>query len=236
VRRKIHQPFLSSGLFGPARSKCGFIEKSLYREGFISIIGVDEAGRGPLAGPVVAAAVSLPRNHRIRGIDDSKKLSRSKREKLYGEIMLRNPFFGIAAVGPEEIDRINILQAARLAMKRAVSILFEKIGKQSGSEVCARAEDFIIIVDGNQAIDVDPATPQRCYVSGDSRSENIAAASILAKVERDRVMDEIHREFPQYGFDRNRGYPTKEHIEALRQYGAAPYHRRSFRHVHDPTP
>lgn len=234
--RKIHQPPLSDRLFEQGRGKCGIIEKSLYREGFVNIIGVDEAGRGPLAGPVVAAAVSLPWNHRIRGIDDSKKLSRSKRKKLYDEIMLKNPFFGIAAVGSEEIDRINILQAARLAMKRAVAILLDKMETRLGREIHAPTGGCIVIVDGNQAIDIASALPQRCYKKGDSLSENIAAASILAKVERDRIMDEIHREFPQYGFDRNRGYPTREHIRALREHGAAPCHRRSFRHVHDLMP
>ena len=176
------------------------------------VCGVDEAGRGPLAGPVCAAAVILPEGWEPEGLNDSKKLSPQKREALYGEITARALAWSVAFASEKEIDEINILQATFLAMRRALEGLSVK-------------PDFAL-VDGNR--DPGLGLPTRCEVKGDGRYACIAAASVLAKVSRDRLMDEYDGVYPQYGFLRHKGYPTKAHYEALAQFGPWPIHRRSF--------
>ena len=176
------------------------------------VCGIDEAGRGPLAGPVCAAAVILPRDWEPDGLNDSKKLSPERREALYEEIIRNSQAWSVAFASEQEIDEVNILQATFLAMRRALAGL-------------TAAPDFAL-VDGNR----DPllGIPTRCEVKGDGRYACIAAASILAKVSRDRLMDEMDALYPQYGFLRHKGYPTKAHYEALAKYGPCPIHRRSF--------
>ena len=176
------------------------------------VCGIDEAGRGPLAGPVCAAAVILPPDWEPAGLDDSKKLSASKREALYKEITEKAVSWAVAFASEKEIDEVNILQATFLAMRRALSGL-------------DRAPDFAL-VDGNR--DPGLGIPTRCEVKGDGRFACIAAASVLAKVSRDRFMDAMDEAYPQYGFLRHKGYPTKAHCLALAQYGPCPIHRRSF--------
>lgn len=191
-------------------------EKDARSKGFRAVAGIDEAGRGPLAGPVVAAAVifsSLPTKE--RGIKDSKRLTPSKRDLLVFEIYKIAPAVGIGIIWPDEIDAINIHKASLKAMEKAVSSL----------EILP---DFLLI-DGSFPIDSD--IPQRPIVSGDSLSVSIAAASIIAKTTRDKIMDSYHVTFPQYNFSSNKGYGTKEHLEALKSFGPSPIHRRSFRGV-----
>jgi ribonuclease HII len=177
------------------------------------VAGVDEAGRGPLAGPVVAAAVILPPKFRLRGLTDSKQLSAAVRERIF--LALRTDRSVAMAVGLApawEIDRINILQATHRAMQRALGIL--------------ERQPEHVLIDG---LPVPLVTlPQTAIVGGDALSLSIAAASVVAKVTRDRLMEGWHRRFPHYGFDRHKGYPTKEHLERLRTYGPCPIHRRSF--------
>ncbi|MES2190724.1 MAG: ribonuclease HII [Pseudomonadota bacterium] len=174
--------------------------------------GVDEAGRGPLMGPVVAAAVILDELNPIRGLADSKKLTALKREKLYDEIVAKSLCHSIALATAEEIDRINILQATMLAMKRAVEGLRLKPNK--------------VLVDGNRLPTL--VILSEAIVGGDALVPSISAASILAKVYRDRWCVEFHLEYPQYGFADHKGYGTAEHLAALREHGACPQHRRSF--------
>jgi ribonuclease HII len=190
-------------------------ERACKRRGFTHIAGVDEAGRGPLAGPVVAAAVILDRARPVRGIDDSKKLPADLRELLFGRITRSARAWAVAAAGPEEIDRLNILRASLLAMRRAVLALAEP--------------PDCLLVDGRDAIDLP--VWQKPIIRGDALSLSIGAASILAKVTRDRIMVEMHRRWPAYNFARHKGYPTPEHLEALRRFGPCPIHRRSFRGV-----
>lgn len=187
-------------------------EKEARRNGFSMIAGVDEAGRGPLAGPVVAAAVILPEQADIYGIDDSKKLSPDKREELYTEIKERALFWSVGISGVEEIDSLNILRASLMAMQRAVLGL------------AARPE--YILVDAVKIPGLD--IPQLPIVKGDGKSISIAAASIIAKVTRDRLMEDYDRQFPDYGFIRHKGYGTADHLEAIRKYGRCPLHRKSF--------
>ena len=174
--------------------------------------GVDEAGRGPLAGPVVAAAVMLDERRPIRGLADSKLLTALARERLYDEIRDRALCCAVAEASVEEIDRLNILQATLLAMRRAVDAL--------------RLTPRRVLVDGNQRPPI--ALPVDAIVGGDARVKSISAASILAKVHRDRLCLELHARHPQYGFDRHKGYPSPEHLLALRTHGACAVHRRSF--------
>jgi ribonuclease HII len=176
------------------------------------VCGIDEAGRGPLAGPVCAAAVILPSDWEPDGLDDSKNLSPARREALYDEITRRALAWSVAFASEQEIDEVNILQATFLAMRRALA----------GLRI---APDFAL-VDGNR----DPVLgiPTRCEIKGDGRYACIAAASVLAKVSRDRLMDEMDARYPQYGFVRHKGYPTKAHYEALAKFGPCPIHRRSF--------
>jgi ribonuclease HII len=176
------------------------------------IAGVDEAGRGPLAGPVVAAAVILDELHPIKGLADSKKLGLRTRERLFDEIRAKALCCSIAQASVEEIDALNILQATLLAMRRAVDGL--------------RLRPHKVLVDGNRL----PALkmPAEAIVKGDARVKAIAAASILAKVQRDRLCEGLHEQHPQYGFGGHKGYPTPAHLAALREHGACPQHRRSF--------
>jgi ribonuclease HII len=192
-----------------------WFESSCQREGYRLIAGLDEAGRGPLAGPVVAAAVILPPGERYPGIDDSKRLRPADREIQFDRIREKALAFSIAEVSREEIDTLNVLVATRKAMEKAVRGL-------------APAPGFLL-VDGIVPLQID--IPQKCIKQGDRRSQSVAAASILAKVTRDRLMEAYHREYPQYNFRKNKGYGTREHLEALQAHGACPLHRRSFRGV-----
>lgn len=188
-------------------------EEEASRNGFLTVCGVDEAGRGPLAGPVCAAAVILGKDGRIEGLDDSKKLSKKKREALYEQITAQAAGWSVAYASSEEIDRYNILQATFLAMRRAVEGL--------------KLPPDLVLVDGNQ----DPGLPcehTMTIVHGDALSASIAAASILAKVSRDRVMEQLAGEYPQYELQIHKGYPTRKHYERLREFGISPIHRRSF--------
>ena len=188
------------------------LENEIYAEGFELICGVDEAGRGPLAGPVCAAAVILPRGIEIAGLDDSKKLTDKKREALYDVICENARTYGIAFASVEEIESINILNAAMLAMNRAI----EKLAPQPQ----------LALIDGNRnsAINI----PSRCVIKGDAKCADIAAASILAKVTRDRYMLEMAEKYPEYHFEKHKGYGTKLHYEALREHGPSEIHRPSF--------
>ena len=188
------------------------LENEIYDSGLSPLCGVDEAGRGPLAGPVCAAAVILPRGTVIEGLNDSKKLSEKRREALYGEIVGKAIAFGVAFASVEEIEEKNILEATFLAMNRAI----EKL-----SVVPALA-----LIDGNRNKGI--ALPSRCVIGGDGKCADIAAASILAKVTRDRYMLEMAEKYPQYGFDRHKGYGTAAHYAAIREYGPSPIHRMSF--------
>ncbi len=192
-------------------------ERRLWNEGFSAIAGVDEAGRGPLAGPVVAAAVILPPNVFISGLDDSKRLSPRRREELFSLIKKQAKAVGVGIVGQRAIDRINILQATFLAMGRAVGGL--------------GPSPQYLLVDGLIIPDIDIF--QLSIVRGDRLSISIAAASIVAKVTRDRIMMEKDKHLPQYGFARHKGYATRRHLEALAEHGISPLHRRSFRPVRE---
>ena len=176
------------------------------------VCGVDEAGRGPLAGPVTVAAVILDPDRPIKGLDDSKKLNEAKREALYPEIRERALAWSVIEVGIDEIDSLNILKATLTGMKRAVEAL--------------DPAPSMALVDGNRAPDL--ACEVRTIVQGDSLEPAISAASILAKVSRDRLMLEMHKRYPQYGFDRHKGYPTAEHMRLLEKFGPCEIHRRSF--------
>ena len=188
------------------------IEDSLYGKGAQVICGVDEAGRGPLAGPVCAAAVILPKHLEIPGLNDSKKLTDKRRRELYPVIMQNALAYGIAFADHKEIDEINILQATYLAMERALLQL--------------TVEPDVVLIDGNRTKDF--GIPVQTVVHGDSLSANIAAASILAKVTRDNVMLEMAEGYPQYKFELHKGYGTKAHYEAIAQYGPCPIHRMTF--------
>lgn len=188
------------------------LENEIYAEGFSLICGVDEAGRGPLAGPVYAAAVILPRDAVIEGLNDSKKLTEKKREALFDVITERALSCGIASATVEEIEELNILNATFLAMNRAIAKL--------------DPTPELALIDGNRSTGI--AMPSRCVVKGDSRCADIAAASILAKVSRDRYMLTLAEKYPQYHFEQHKGYGTKLHYEALREYGPSPEHRPSF--------
>ena len=187
-------------------------ENLKYAEGYTAVCGTDEAGRGPLCGPVVAAAVILPRDTEIEGLNDSKKLTEKKREKLFDIIKEKAVAYAIAEASPEEIDDINILNASMLAMCRAVESLSVKA-------------DFALI-DGNCSRGFK--IPTETVVKGDAKSASIAAASILAKVTRDRGCIELDAMYPEYGIAKHKGYPTKDHMDAVRKYGPSPIHRKSF--------
>ena len=190
-------------------------EKEAAQRGCKEIAGIDEAGRGPLAGPVVSAAVILPPGFHEAGVTDSKKLTPKNRERLYEVIYSRAVTVGIGIVDPIEIDRINILQASLLAMLMAVNNLDPR-------------PDYLLI-DGTFCIASD--MPQQPIPKGDALSISIAAASIIAKVSRDRMMEKYHHYYPQYDFPKHKGYPTKAHREAIQKFGCSPIHRKSFRGV-----
>ena len=187
-------------------------ELQKYAMGYKAVCGVDEAGRGPLCGPVVAAAVILPTDVEIEGINDSKKLTEKKREALFDVIKEKAIAYAIAEASAEEIDELNILNASMLAMRRAVAALAVKA-------------DFALI-DGNcsRGFEIDTET----VVKGDAKSASISAASILAKVTRDRQCMELDKLYPEYGIAKHKGYPTKDHMEAVRKFGPAPIYRKSF--------
>ena len=184
----------------------------LYRDRYKNICGVDEAGRGPLAGDVYAAAVIFPEGVVIEGINDSKKLTEKKREKLFDEIKNKALAWCIATASVEEIETINILEAAKLAMQRAVAGL--------------KIKPDVILIDGNMPPKFD--TDNEAIVSGDAKSQSIAAASILAKVARDRYMLELAKKYPEWQFEKHKGYGTKLHYQMIDQYGESPVHRPSF--------
>ena len=188
------------------------IEEELLSEGYSHVCGVDEAGRGPLCGPVVAAAVILPHGLYIEGLNDSKKLTEAKREKIYDIIIKEAIAYSICEASVEEINDTNILSATLLAMRRAIDSL-------------QPSADYTLI-DGN--VNKDFTLPCRAVVHGDAISPSIAAASILAKVTRDRMCIELDRQYPEYGIAKHKGYGTKVHMEALRKYGPAPIHRTKF--------
>jgi ribonuclease HII len=190
-------------------------DESLREKGFVRIAGLDEAGRGPLAGPVVAAAVVFSKCIKIKGLRDSKKVPEKEREFLYEEIARLSADIGIGIVGHEEIDRLNILRATRLAMRFAVENL-------------SNPPDLLVI----DAVSLPSVRiKQFSMIKGESISASIAAASIAAKCERDKIMLEYHRQFPHYNFDRNKGYATKDHLDMIRIYGPCPIHRKSFQRV-----
>lgn len=191
-------------------------EEDLRQQGFQFIAGIDEAGRGPLAGPVVAAAVILPKDFYLPGIDDSKKLTEQKREDYYERIKMEAISVGVGIIDAAEIDRINILEAAKKAMLEAVTQLAPK-------------PDYLLV----DAVKLETPYPSDSLIKGDARSITIASASIIAKVTRDRMMKEISRKYPDYGFSSNMGYGTAAHLEAIKRYGVTPYHRKTFAPVKD---
>jgi ribonuclease HII len=185
------------------------------------ICGIDEAGRGPLVGNVLAGAVILDPNRPINGLKDSKKLSSSQRNALYEEIMQRSLAWGIGSASPQEIDQLNILQASMLAMKRALHHLIVQF----------KVSPNLVLVDGNRLPEID--INARAIIKGDTKEPSISAASILAKVTRDREMLQMHQQYPDYGFDQHMGYPTKMHLLKLSQNGLIPGYRHSFKPVKD---
>lgn len=195
-------------------------EAALHEEGFRIIAGVDEVGRGPLAGPVVAAAVVLPEDFNVLGVDDSKKITEKNREKLFTEIKAECVSWGIGMASHEIIDEINILQATKLAMKRAVKDLEKNLAKRGAGSL------DMVLFDAVEIEDLD--IPQKSYIKGDGKVLAIAAASIIAKVTRDRMMIKYAREYPWYAFEKNKGYGTKAHYEGIREKGICPIHRKSF--------
>ncbi len=192
-------------------------ETDCHGKGYSAIAGVDEVGRGPLAGPVVAAAVILPMDAVPEGLQDSKKLTEARREALYN-ILMRDAACGLGQASVPEIDEVNILQASHLAMCRAL-------------EALPMQADFALI-DGNR-LPKALTIPAQTVVKGDAKSKSIAAASIIAKVTRDRIMRDLAQQFPGYGWEKNAGYPTKQHQQALLDIGVTPHHRRSFKPVHN---
>jgi ribonuclease HII len=190
-------------------------EKNAFEKGFSKIAGIDEAGRGPLAGPVVSAAVILPASFPVIGLTDSKKLTPKKRADLYEKIYEHAVSIGIGIIDPVEIDRINILQASLLSMAISVENLIP--------------QPDCLLIDGT--FEISANIPQKTIPKGDTLSISIAAASIVAKVTRDRMMVRYDRDYPQFGFSRHKGYPTRAHKAAIQQFGCCPIHRKSFRGV-----
>ena len=187
-------------------------EKELYEKNFNYIGGTDEAGRGPLYGPVVAACTILPKDFKLDGLNDSKKLTEKKRNEYY-EYLTKNVIYGIGIVSPEEIDKINIYEASRKAMKIAI----EEVRKQTKL-------DYIL----TDAMPIDLDIPVMPIIKGDAKSITIAAASVIAKVTRDKILYEIDKKYPQYGFKNHKGYPTKKHIEAINKYGLIKGYRKTY--------
>ncbi len=197
-----------------------FFETEARQCGYRLVAGLDEAGRGPLAGPVVAAAVILPRRCQLAGLNDSKQLTETDRERLFGEIQRRAVGVGVGQASEHEIDAMNILEATRLAMRRAILAL-------------PSPPDFLLL----DALELHAVPfPQRAIVKGDTLSVSIAAASVVAKVTRDRLMETYHRQYPQYNFQAHKGYGTAEHLRMLAAHGPCAIHRRSFRPVGEPLP
>ncbi|MBS7576512.1 MULTISPECIES: ribonuclease HII [unclassified Enterococcus] len=193
-------------------------EQELYQHGFTKIAGIDEVGRGPLAGPVVAAAVILPQNAKIIGLNDSKKIPKAQHQKIYQAVKSQAIAIGIGIVSPELIDRVNIYEATKLAMMEAVKQLNP-------------TPDYLLI----DAMTLDIERPQKSIIKGDANSASIGAASIIAKVTRDQIMADYAEEYPQYGFEHNAGYGTKAHLEAIKKYGVLPIHRQSFEPIKSTT-
>ena len=187
-------------------------ERALTEKGYHFIAGVDEVGRGPLAGPVVCAAVIMPLDELVVGVDDSKKLSEKKRVALAEEIKAKALAYAIVEIDEKTIDEINILEATKLGMKRAIETL--------------QLTPDIVLTDGNMTIDI--STPQKSVIHGDALSYSIGAASIIAKVYRDNLMDEYAKSYPAYAFEKNKGYGTAVHINAIKEQGLCPIHRRTF--------
>ena len=205
-------------LFDPPQEDNFYLERNLQQQGYAVVAGLDEVGRGPLAGPVVAAAVILPRKCHHSRFLDSKKLTPKKRQALFEHLYEIPAHIGIGIVSHTTIDTINILQASLLAMKRGVM----ELSKQGPSP------EFLL-VDGKFPIPM--TTPQQPLIKGENRSASIAAASIIAKVTRDRIMKDLHNKYPHYNFRQNKGYPTKEHRQAVKDHGICPFHRLSFKGV-----
>lgn len=205
-KKQVHEQFVNMTFF----------EKKYRSEGFHTIAGIDEAGRGPLAGPVVAGAVILPENFYLPGLNDSKKLSETKRDDYFKIIMAEALAVGIGMISAAEIDEINILQASKKAMLSAVNQL-------------SVSPDFLLI----DAVKLDTPYPFEALIKGDSRSISIAAASIIAKVTRDRLMKNLSLEYPQYGFAANMGYGTAEHLKAIKEHGVTNHHRKTFAPVRE---
>lgn len=192
-------------------------EKELYKEGITLIAGTDEAGRGPLVGPVVAAAVILPKNYSLEGLNDSKQLSEKKREKFYDIIYKDAISVGVGVVDAKTIDEINILEASRLAMKKAIQKLSVK-------------PEYVL----SDAMKLDGINiPYKDIIHGDALSLNVAAASVIAKVTRDRMMVELDEKYPEYGFKKHKGYPTKEHLENVKKYGVLENYRFTYKPIRD---
>ena len=196
-------------------------EKALYEKGIVSICGIDEAGRGPLAGPVVVACSLMPKDSMIEGVNDSKKIAEKKRERIYEEIIKEAIAYGVGIINQEEMDRINILNATKKGLTIAIKELEEKLEKQN----LKRPE--VILVDALTGIDT-LGIPYKSIIHGDAISYSIACASIIAKVTRDRIMKQMDEIYPQYGFAKHKGYGTAAHMQAIRENGLCPIHRRSF--------
>ena len=192
-------------------------EENLYKEGIKNICGIDEAGRGPLAGPVVVGAVVMPRDSMLEFVNDSKKVTAKRREKLYEEIKKEAIAYGIGIIPQEEIDKVNILNATKEGLHTALGEVIEKLKTKPG----------IVIVDALREIDTFGITYES-IIKGDATCYTISCASILAKVTRDRIMEEWDKIYPEYKFAKHKGYGTKEHIEAIKKYGPCPIHRKSF--------
>lgn len=191
--------------------------------------GCDEAGRGPLAGPVVAAAVMLPPGYRSEELNDSKQLNERQRNRLRQVVEQEADAWAVAVVSPEDVDRLNILHASTHAMCLAAKALMGECFPEvtAGGTRLGKAVPQFLLIDGNRFYN-ETTLPYQCLIKGDARMLPIAAASVLAKTYRDELMLRLHQEYPQYGWDRNKGYPTAEHYRAIEQYGPSPYHRRSF--------
>lgn len=199
------------------------IEKDLYAQGIKNICGIDEAGRGPLAGPVVVACVIMPKSSMLEGVNDSKKISEKKREALYEKIIEEAIGYGVAIVDQNEIDRVNILNAT----KQGLTTCIKELEKDLKEKNRGFDKPDIILVDALTKIDTDGIS-YRSIIKGDSKSYSIAAASIIAKVTRDRIMRQWDEVYPQYGFQKHKGYGTAMHIKAIKEYGLCPLHRKSF--------
>ncbi len=201
------------------------IEEELYmQKGLKTIAGIDEAGRGPLAGPVVVACCLMPRNSMIEGVNDSKKIAEKKREKLYESITEKAISYGVGIIGQTEIDEINILNATKKGLTKAIQEMEEKLKQKPELGII---KPDAILVDALTKIDTD-GIPYQSIVHGDAISYSIACSSIIAKVTRDRIMRQWDEIYPQYGFAKHKGYGTAAHIQAIREYGLCPLHRRSF--------